>query len=369
MIATIDIKTTASQPQKPLTPLFSFQGSSSSLRILDIPKSLGQWAITSVSVRVQYPDNQTIEKQATRSGNVWVATIEGCDVAGKVIGGYEIVASGTDENGEETGDFIIGKGDVYILEDSKDIKALVGKNAVRFLNELPSNPVVGDMMYLNNKIQIFDGEKWAYDIIPSKTSDLVNDSGFISAAAISDKRDYEDLGYSVLTMDTDPAQFGIEEFTINISGASITLSKFNIGNHIWYNSNVGYKIQALAKDNFFLYFPDEYIPTTSFPRTSDSETTWNLTHDGVSFTVTATPLTSTSIALANAVPWRTSELNNDAGFLTATQITPCESVSGWANGAINALTMNATKAWNGGVLEGAGMEVQLSSDIRPIVFQ
>ena len=34
-------------------------------------------------------------------------------------------------------------------------------------------------------------------------------------------------------------------------------------------------------------------------------------------TISATPMTSTTIALANAVPWRTTELNNDAGFITA----------------------------------------------------
>ena len=34
-------------------------------------------------------------------------------------------------------------------------------------------------------------------------------------------------------------------------------------------------------------------------------------------TISATPMTSTTIALANAVPWRTTELNNDAGFITS----------------------------------------------------
>lgn len=99
MIGSVEVRCCAAQPQKPLSPVFSFKDSPQSFRILDVPKALGEWAITRVYVGLNYPDNTNVEKDATRQGNVWVATVEGCPVAGKTMGGFTIYADGTDENG------------------------------------------------------------------------------------------------------------------------------------------------------------------------------------------------------------------------------------------------------------------------------
>lgn len=157
MIGTIDVRCNAAKPNFPLQPMFAFQGSPSSIRILDVPKSIGNWAITTVKVAVTYPDNTTVEKVAVRNGSVWVSTIEGCDIAGKVANGYEVLADGKDEDGNDVTGYVLGKGDVFIIEDSIELSRLVGKIAVRYMDEIPDVPTKGDLMNSNGELRLFDG--------------------------------------------------------------------------------------------------------------------------------------------------------------------------------------------------------------------
>ena len=234
MISTINVKCNAAKPNFPLQPMFAFQGSPSSIRILDVPKSIGEWAITSVKVAIEYPDNTTIEKSAVRNGSVWVATIEGCEIAGKVLNGYSVLADGKDEDGNDVTGYVLGKGDVYIIENDTDISRLLDKIAVRYVEDIPDVPTKGDLMNSNGELRLFDGNDWIListgehsvvynsqitiqkngtsvgsftvnasepkniDIpVPSNTSDLVNDSGFITVEAIpSDISSFNnDVGY------------------------------------------------------------------------------------------------------------------------------------------------------------------------------
>lgn len=234
MIGSIDIKVNAARPNLPLAPLFAFQDSPSSLRVMDVPKSIGNWAITSVKVAIEYPDNTTIEKVAVRNGSVWVATLEGCEIAGKVLNGYSVLADGKDEDGNDVTGYVLGKGDVFILENDTELSRLVGKIAVRYMDEIPDVPTKGDLMNSNGELRLFDGEDWlvisttepppvydsqitikkngtpvgtftvnadqpkAIDIpVPSNTSDILNDSGFITVDAIpSTISSFEnDVGY------------------------------------------------------------------------------------------------------------------------------------------------------------------------------
>lgn len=59
MIGTIDIHCNAANPNLPLKTLFAFVNSPSSLRIIDVPKKIGKWKITGVSIKATYPDNTT----------------------------------------------------------------------------------------------------------------------------------------------------------------------------------------------------------------------------------------------------------------------------------------------------------------------
>ena len=137
MIGSIEVKCCAAKPNFPLVPLFAFKGSPSSLRIIDAPKSIGSWEITSVRVVVKYPDNTAFEKSATRTGSVWVATIDGCDTTGKVTKGYEILADGVDENGSEVNGYVLGAGDIYILDRDATLDPDDQKLYVKYCQDIP----------------------------------------------------------------------------------------------------------------------------------------------------------------------------------------------------------------------------------------
>ena len=205
MITTMSIKVNAARPNMPLSPWFSFAGSPTSIRILDIPKQISYWNITSVKVIAKYPDNRNVEREAIRNGCVWVVTIEGCDISGKVTSGYEIVADGLDEQGQEVRGYVLGCGDIYIMDRDVSIQKNIEKYNVRYCDELPTNPVKGDVIYHNGNVRLFNGSEWltlglephviegidnrineVESSIPTKTSQLENDSGFITVDDVPD---------------------------------------------------------------------------------------------------------------------------------------------------------------------------------------
>lgn len=205
MITTMSIKVNAARPNMPLSPWFSFAGSPTSIRILDIPKQISSWNITSVKVIAKYPDNRNVEREAIRNGCVWVVTIEGCDISGKVTSGYEIVADGLDEQGQEVSGYVLGCGDIYIMDRDVSIQKNIEKYNVRYCDELPTNPVKGDLIYHNGNVRLFNGSEWltlgidpqiiegidnrineVESSIPTKTSQLENDSGFITVEDVPD---------------------------------------------------------------------------------------------------------------------------------------------------------------------------------------
>ena len=156
----MSIKVNAARPNMPLSPWFSFAGSPTSIRILDIPKQIASWNITSVKVIAKYPDNRNVEREAIRNGCVWVVTIEGCDISGKVANGYEIVADGLDEQGQEVRGYVLGCGDIYIMDRDVSIQKNIEKYNVRYCDELPTNPVKGDVIYHNGNVRLFNGSEW-----------------------------------------------------------------------------------------------------------------------------------------------------------------------------------------------------------------
>lgn len=205
MIGTIEVRCSAYRPQMPLQPLFTFCGSPSSVRIRDVPKSIGDWSIDEVKLVVKYPDNSTIVKNAVRNGCVWVATIQGTDIAGKVSNGYEIVASGKDEDGNEVNGYVLGCGDVFVINRDVNATKDIEKFYVKWNDELPTNPAKGDLIYRNGNVRLFNGSEWltlglepnviegidnrineVESSIPTKTSELENDSGFITAEDVPD---------------------------------------------------------------------------------------------------------------------------------------------------------------------------------------
>ena len=240
MISQINIAVNAAKPKFPLCPMVAFNGSPSSVRISGIPKTIGEWNISSVKVVVSYPTNVTLEKQATFVDGLWIATVDGSQMNGVVKNGFQIIADGVDEIGNPVTGYVLGVGDVVVLERDKGIEKLVQKYAMRYLNEPPTNPSIGDMLNLNGNVRIWDGSKWisvggggeVYDSaitiqangvdidsftvnaseaktidipVPSNTSDLNNDSGFITSAAIPSKVSELDNDAGYITMSAIPA--------------------------------------------------------------------------------------------------------------------------------------------------------------------
>ena len=205
MIGTVEVRCSAHRPQMPLQPLFTFCGSPSSVRIMDVPKSIGDWSIDEVKLVVKYPDNSTTSKNAVRNGCVWVATIQGTEISGKVSNGYEIVASGKDEDGNDVNGYVLGCGDVIVINRDVNATKDIEKFYVKWNDELPTNPVKGDVIYHNGNVRLFNGSEWltlgidpqiiegidnrineVESSIPTRTSQLENDSGFITVEDVPD---------------------------------------------------------------------------------------------------------------------------------------------------------------------------------------
>ena len=115
MIGTIDVNVQAAKPGFPLAPVRAFVSSPSSLRIRNVPRRIGEWEITSVRVSVDYPDGTTASVDCVQIAGVWVGTIRGCAVPGNALRGFRVTADGVDERGEDVTGYVLGVGDVEIL--------------------------------------------------------------------------------------------------------------------------------------------------------------------------------------------------------------------------------------------------------------
>ena len=187
----------------PLQPIFTFKGSPSSLRILDVPKAIGQWNITRVYVKSTSPDNSLKIHDCVRQGSVWVGTIDRTEIVGKVKNGIEILADGIDENGSAVNGYVLGVGDYIVLErDSRITEKDIEKFYVRFADELPINPSKGDMMPFGGSVRIFDGSEWIdCGVRLEKLSELENDVGYITQSDVPTNVSQleNDAGYLVET--------------------------------------------------------------------------------------------------------------------------------------------------------------------------
>ena len=146
----------------PLQPIFTFKGSPSSLRILDVPTSIGKWNITRVYIKSNSPDNSLKIHDCVRQGSVWVGTIDGTEIVGKVKSGIEILADGIDENGSNVNGYVLGVADYIVLErDSTISDKDIEKFYVKFVEQLPDNPNIGDTILDNGWLLIYDGKNWS----------------------------------------------------------------------------------------------------------------------------------------------------------------------------------------------------------------
>ena len=161
MITPLEISVNAANPAMPLPPLVAFLGSPSSLRLVGVPRAVGSWRITAVAVTVTYPDNRVVSKSAVLTGCAWVATLDGCAKPGVVTGGYIITADGIDERGEAVSGYVLGRGDVVVLD--RDGTVTVGETTyyLHLLAAKPDAPKCGDVYVTDSGTPVlYDGTAW-----------------------------------------------------------------------------------------------------------------------------------------------------------------------------------------------------------------
>lgn len=181
MIGTIDITVNAEHPNVPLSPVFSWRGSASRINVEGVPCLCGSWYVASVSIAVSTPDGKTATYPCARTCNgIWSATVEATDVPGK--SGNGITISATDEEGK---DFVLGRGDLYILDGDAIPSPGDVSWTVRLLDKKPENPRDGDAYFAEDgTLLVYSDGSWRNTAhsatVPTKLSAFENDSGFLT---------------------------------------------------------------------------------------------------------------------------------------------------------------------------------------------
>lgn len=201
MICTVEVRCNAANPNLPIKQFVSFKGSPSSIRVLDVPKKIGEWNITNVYIQVKYPDDTTISKECVRNGSVWVGTVEGTNTTGTSKKGFSIIANGLDENGEVVEGYVLGVGDVVIM----DMDGVVSPNettwSIHLYDSKPTNPKKGDAYLDGIALMVYDGNAWikvgGQDVVPDPynkgwalNATNANTASYASQATNSENADY-----------------------------------------------------------------------------------------------------------------------------------------------------------------------------------
>lgn len=144
----------------PLKPLTAFKSSPSSIRVMEVPRKIGNWNIDRVYVQATYPDGHIVSRECVRTGNVWVGTLDGSETPGISHSGFAVTASGTDENGQAVSGYVLGAGDVVVMELDGSICPGESADNVRIFDSIPENPKKGDAYFDGGVLKIYDGTEW-----------------------------------------------------------------------------------------------------------------------------------------------------------------------------------------------------------------
>ena len=182
MIGTLDVECQAKNPNLPLAQMTAFVNSPSSLRIRNVPKRIGDWCIRNVYVTCVYPDATTKSVQCVLVGGVYVGTIQGTSTSGTSKNGYTIFADGTDENGNNVTGYVLGKGDINILEADGQLNPDAKLYYVHLLSSEGQTHNEGDLWQNDGTYYIWqNGQAWP----------IGDDSGVIGelSAKVDEKAD------------------------------------------------------------------------------------------------------------------------------------------------------------------------------------
>lgn len=160
MIGTIDIEVNAAHPSMPLSELCAFVGSPSQVRVRNVPRGIGNWKLTAVYLAVNYPDNTVQAPSCVLTGGIWTATIPGSTATGISSNGFQVLADGVDEHGDAVTGYVLGAGDVRILD--RDGTVTVGGTSYyyHFLDDVPSAPKKCDTCVIDGVLKWYNGTAW-----------------------------------------------------------------------------------------------------------------------------------------------------------------------------------------------------------------
>ena len=274
----------------PLCPVFAFQDSYQQVRISDVPKKIGDWNIKRVEVECLFPDNKVGKFDCSLIGGVWATTISACSTAGTTKNGF--VVNGYDENDNK---YILGKSDLYIMTNDSRIVPQKELVVVNILPNKPDAPHVGDIVFVDGKFEIYDGEKWiSNEYIESEDGK---------------KRIYGNG--DVRTLSSAPGTYGpwTDEYGGTRTDLQVKLVDPNVPTYLWANSTLSFFSVAFNS-------LEEAETATEFVEA--------IPNRGARWTRTYTPGAETwtkvgELALKSDiphVPTRTSELENDSDFAT-----------------------------------------------------
>ena len=174
MIRPININLNAAHPELPLVEATTFTGAPSSVFIRGVPKAVGNWSITAVSVAVTYPDNTTTARAAVESAEgVWVATIPGTATSGRTAAGFKIMADGIDENGDAVTGYVLGFADFAVLSFFPVPAPGETFFYLRYFDTAPTPPKEGDAAKIDGVLKFYNGNTWEAFAAPVTLDDAV----------------------------------------------------------------------------------------------------------------------------------------------------------------------------------------------------
>lgn len=322
MIAVIDVEIQASNPCMPLYPWRAFKNSPSSLRIRNVPKKIGTWNITSVDVQVEYPNNQVLRESAKLVGGVWVCTIDGSNISGRTTNGYTVIASGVDEFGASITDYILGKGDVEILNSNSIIEAGLDANTIKIFNEQPTELNNGDAWFEDGNLVVYQDDTYHYlgeKFIPTNEQIEALNSG-ITASKVSNY----DKAYNKIPSQTfSPDNMLADKAFVNSSVQTAT-ANFR-GNWQTYE-DIPTNVNDYPEDYLGIKTPstNDYLVVENY----DNNGTWRFKYVGVwsvdgkngwqpEYQVNETPLTAAQLAALNSGVTEDKIATMDMGIIVA----------------------------------------------------
>lgn len=184
MFKTIKIELNAANPNIPFETCRPNAGSAASFTILNVPRPLGKRAIEHLYVQVSNVAGTSQSFEAVRVGSAWGVTVPAAAIgeSGTVTNGVSVWSSGTDDNGDPVPCWILGVGDLCVLNRDGSVDPGVIRQAMHVYSSRPSNPFPGDVVKTNGTWEIFFGGEWqslagSGDVKHSDFSDMSEKEG------------------------------------------------------------------------------------------------------------------------------------------------------------------------------------------------